>query len=134
MEKNRLANKRVLVVEDEKALMEAIRIKLKNGPFRALFVPNAEQAIKTLQEQEVDLIWLDLLLPGMSGLEFLKYLRAMPKWKNLPVVVISVSGGPEKINEAYGLKIQDYLVKSDHRLEELIERVADILVSSNKVN
>lgn len=125
--------KRILIVEDEQPLQQAIRIKLKTTSFEGLFVSSAEEAFELISKETVDLIWLDILLPGMDGLAFLEKIRQYPKWKSLPVVVISVSGGPEKMKQAFNLKANDYLVKSDYRLEDLIVRVSAILLGKQKL-
>ncbi len=120
--------KTILIVEDEEALQEAIQAKLKaQGQYRVLFAMSAEEALGILAKETPDLVWLDLLLPGMGGFQFLQNLRSTPQWKNLPVMVVSVSGTPEKIQRAFELNVVDYIVKSQYKLEDIIKKVDAVL-------
>ena len=119
-----------MVVEDEEALQEAIQAKLKaTGKYRVLSAFSAEAALGVLaaEKSPPDLVWLDLLLPGMGGFQFLQNLRTTPQWKGLPVMVVSVSGSPEKIQRAFELNVVDYVVKSQYRLEDIIKKVEDFI-------
>jgi DNA-binding response OmpR family regulator len=113
----------ILVIEDELSLREAIAIKLTKEGFRCLPVETAEAGFKILEREKPDLIWLDLLMPGMGGFAFLEKIREQKKWRDIPVLIVSVSASPEKIRLAFGLNIVDYLVKSQFRLEDIVKRV-----------
>lgn len=121
-------NKTILVVEDEPPLREAIQFKLTKHGFRCILAMNAEEALLMLEKEKPDLVWLDLLMPGMGGFALLEQLRKNPKWKTLPVVIVSVSSSPEKIRHAFELNILEYLVKSEYKLEDLITRVSKLLI------
>ncbi len=96
---------------------------LASGKYRVLQAFSAEAALGVLASETPDLVWLDLLLPGMGGFQFLQNLRSTPQWKNLPVMVVSVSGSPEKIQQAFELNVVDYVVKSQYRLEDILKKV-----------
>lgn len=120
-------NKLVLVVEDEPPLQDAIQTKLKTLGVKHMAAFNAEEALLMISKQRPDIIWLDLLMPGMGGFAFLEKLRHDPDFKNIPVVVVSVSGSPEKIRRAFELNVVDFLVKSQYRLEDIIKRVTSFI-------
>ncbi len=124
----------ILVIEDEQALQDAIQIKLKKAGYTVLFAMTAERGLEIIKSNSKlpDLIWLDLLLPGMGGLQFLEVLRENPDWKDVPVMVASVSASPEKIQRAFHLNVVDYIVKSQYRLEDIINRVNTIFEEKNK--
>lgn len=115
----------ILVVEDEPSLNKAITLKLKRKGKKVISVGSAEEALTVLEkgEQKVDFIWLDLLLPGMNGLEFLKQIRQRPDLKDHRVAIVSVSSGPETKAEAGKLGVVDFIVKSDHKLDDLTDQV-----------
>ena len=117
------SKKTILVVEDEVALQEAISIRLTAAGYFVVSAMSAEWAIELLKTVKPDLVWLDLLLPGMGGLIFLERIRKNELLKNIPVMIVSVSGGPEKMKEAFQLNVVYFVVKSNHRLEDIIKKV-----------
>ncbi|KKR46717.1 MAG: PhoP family transcriptional regulator, partial [Parcubacteria group bacterium GW2011_GWB1_40_14] len=89
--------KPILIVEDEKSLMEAVRIKLTHDGFTTSCAGSAEEAEEIMKTTQPSLIWLDLMLPGMQGLDFLRKVRTTEEGAKIPVVVVSNSGSPDKI-------------------------------------
>ncbi len=120
-----VATKTILVIEDEDALQEAICRKLRARGYNVFHAITAEEGLKILQTTipRPDLVWLDLLLPGMGGFQLLECMREDETLKNIPVMVASVSAGPEKIQRAFHLNVVEYVVKSEHRLEDIIKKV-----------
>lgn len=119
--------KKILVIEDEPALREAINIKLENEGFCCLLASSAEEGLKILEQEKPDLVWLDLLMPGMGGFAFLEKIRKQKKWKDLIVVIVSVSASSEKIRRAFELNVADYLVKSQFQLGDIVKRINTFL-------
>lgn len=117
----------VLLIEDEAALQEAAKLKLERAGLRCVVVSTAEEGLLFLGHERPGLIWLDLLLPGMGGFAFLQRLRENQSWKEIPVMIVSVSAGPEKIHRAFELNVVDYLVKSEYKLADIVGRVQDFL-------
>ena len=113
----------ILVIEDEVPLQDAIKIKLEKEGLCCLQAFKAEDGLLALKKERPDLIWLDLLLPGMGGFAFLEQIRKQPSLKDIPVVIVSVSASPEKIRRAFELNVLDYLVKSQYQLNDIIKRV-----------
>lgn len=121
-------NKKVMIIEDEALLLQAIEKKLQANNLETISFKKAEQALSYLEEYEEmpDLIWLDYYLDGMDGLAFMKKLQEQPKWKEIPVLVISNSASPEKVNTMLSLGVSKYLLKAEHRLEEIINIIGEI--------
>ncbi len=119
--------KKILIVEDEKPLCEAIKIKLSKAGIKSYAVHSAEEAIEFLKKDNIDLIWLDIRLPKMNGLQFLEFIRLNPEWKNKKVVIVSVSGSYEIMEKAKDMGAIDYIVKSELRLDNIIKRVIAVI-------
>ncbi len=119
--------KTVLLLEDDHALNRAIVLKLEQKGHRVISTTRAEEALEVLNSEHpaIDIIWLDLLLPGMNGIEFLAEVRKKPDYKDLKVVICSVSGREESKAIARELGVSDYLVKSDYQLDTLVEKVLE---------
>ena len=128
-----MPNKTILVIEDEEALQDAIQLKLSKTGTKVVSAMTAESGLKQLEDLTPDLIWLDLLLPGMGGFQFLEHIRKEERWKNIPVMVCSVSASPEKIHQAFQLNVVDYIVKSQYRLEDIIKKAVDIIGKKGNV-
>lgn len=117
--------KTILLLEDDTALNRAIVLKLEQKGHRVISTMRAEEALEVLNSEHpnIDVVWLDLLLPGMNGIEFLSEVRKNPDYKDIKVVICSVSGREESKVIARELGVSDYLVKSDYQLESLVEKV-----------
>jgi len=123
--------KRVLVVEDDPALNKAIVFKLTKKGYETVLATNAESALALLHgEKKFDFIWLDILLPGMSGLQFLKKVREDVELKDEQVAIVSASGDYGKEKLAKQLGVVDYIVKSQFDLNDIIERVSGEITKS----
>ena len=116
--------KTILVIEDEQALNNAITMKLKKRGYNVFSVTTAEEALPILEKEEINFVWLDILLPGMTGLEFLGIIRKKPLLKDKKVAIVSVSGSYGVKEEAKRLGAVDYIVKSEYKLDDIIDRVA----------
>jgi DNA-binding response OmpR family regulator len=87
--------KKILIVEDEKPLCDAIKFKMERQGITAFVSYSAEEAMDILRKENIDLIWLDLKLPKINGVEFLKILRDNAQWKDKKVIVVSASGSDD---------------------------------------
>lgn len=126
MNSSEVKKKVILVVEDDKALNQAVVFKLNRMGYDFISALNAEDALRELKKRhdEIDFIWLDILLPGMNGLEFLKLIRENDDLKDKKVAIVSVSGGYDNEEEAKKMGVVDYIVKSDYDLDNIIDRVS----------
>ena len=119
--------KTILVVEDEPALREAIKLKLEKAGIEVWTAGNGLETLSILREKKPMLVWLDVLMPGMNGLELLQKIRQDENFKNLAVVIVSVSAGQEKIKQAFSLNVLDYIIKSEYTIDEIVNKVEEIL-------
>lgn len=118
----------ILVIEDEKPLLEAVSISLEKAGFKVVKSRIADQALQYLKDVGlVDLIWLDHYLLGDDGIKFTQKLRQEEKLKNIPIFVVSNSEDPEKKKEYLSLGVIKYYTKSDNSLEKIIEEIKSYL-------
>jgi DNA-binding NtrC family response regulator len=115
--------KTILIVDDEPAARYGLRRALE-GRYRVAEAESAEAAREALASEEPDLVLLDVVLPGESGLEFLRWMRA--GGMETPVLMVSALDTAKTAVEALQLGAADYLVKG-FELEELRQRVANLL-------
>lgn len=127
--------KTVLLVEDEVALQEAAKLKLEESGMKVLPATNGEEALAILKKTKPDFVWLDILLPGIDGFGVLKTIREDQNLKDLPVMIVSVSSSPEKIQKALSSDhITDYIVKSNYKLGDIIKKVVNVLNDKKSFN
>jgi len=104
--------KHVLVVEDHEVQASLLRFSINAQGHEVMTVESAEDALKVLQEEtHIDLITLDINLTGMSGTQFLARLRAEPRYKEIPVIIITALRQEHYLNETKALGVKDHLVK-----------------------
>ncbi len=120
-----IQNKKILVVEDEKPLCDAIKFRLERYGITTFISNSAEEAMEILKKENVDLIWLDIKLPRVNGIDFLKIIRNNPDWKDKKVIVVSASGSDEMKNTMREMGILDYIVKNEMKLDDIVARAAN---------
>jgi len=122
-------NPSLMVVEDESLLLQAIIKKLDTYKVKTVSCTNGGQAFDYLENltQLPDLIWLDYHLKDMDGLEFMNKLKMREKWKDIPVVVVSNSASDDKVHNILGLGAKKYIIKAEHRLDDIIKTVLEII-------
>ena len=120
---------KVVVVEDEELLLQVITKKLVALNFEVISCKSAKQALDYLQSMDVlaDVVWLDYYLEDMSGLDFLRELNKEERLKNIPVVVVSNSASEEKKNAMLALGAKKYILKAEHRLDEIVEELRSVI-------
>lgn len=120
--------KKVLVVEDERSLAEAVRIKLEKSGFSATTASTAKAALDQMSTNTPDAVWLDHYLLGQEdGLDFVASVKKEEAWKNIPIFVVSNTASPEKISTYIALGVNRYYTKSNFRLEDIIADISRTL-------
>ena len=116
----------ILVVEDEPAIQELISYGLRQAGHETFCAGDAEQAMKIVNDVLPDLVLLDWMLPGMSGIEFAKMLRQVPRTKNIPIIMLTAR--TEESDKVSGLEIgaDDYITKP-FSPRELVARIKAVL-------
>ena len=121
--------KKILLIEDDEFLSEILSRRLQESGFEIRLVKTATDGLALLKQEKIDLILLDLILPGMNGFEFLKEIQnSAPKITNSPMIVLSNLGQEEEINRAKQLGARDYLVKAHYTTKEIIEKIREFLI------
>ncbi len=111
--------KKILIVDDEKVLLELLVSKMKQNGFAAIGARDGDEGLQTALAERPDLILLDIVMPKMDGITVLKKLR-QDKWgKNVPVIVLSNLNTAEAVEKSLENGVYDYLVKVDYSLDDL---------------
>ena len=116
----------IIVIDDEADLIELISYNLKKEGFSVDSATDGETALKKIKKGQYDLVILDLMLPGIQGMELCRILRSDPKTSGLPIIMLTAKG--EEVDRIIGLEMgaDDYMAKP-FSLRELIARVKAVL-------
>lgn len=117
--------KKILIAEDEDVLKRVLKDRFKEASWSVTTADDGAETIKKLRSAksgDYDLMLLDLLMPEKDGFEVLEALKEMPELSDLAVIVLSNLGGDDDIKRAMSLGADDYYVKSQHPVSEVIEK------------
>lgn len=117
------SKKRILLVEDDQALAKVYVSRLELEGFEVRHVVNGEDALSAAVEFTPDLIVLDAMMPKMSGFDVLDILRNTPKTMNIRVIMLTALSQAKDKEMAEKLGADDYLVKSQVVIGDVVERI-----------
>ena len=120
MEENK---KRILLVEDDDALASVYRARLELEGFDIREVANGEDALSATLDYRPDLILLDAMMPKISGFDVLDILRNTPETANVRIIMLIALSQPKDKERAEGLGVDDYMVKSQVVIGDVVARV-----------
>jgi len=117
--------RKILVVDDEHHILELIQFNLESNNFDVITCDNGEDAIKVASDENIDIIILDLMLPGIDGIEVCKRIRQSSN-KKVPIIMLTAKG--EENDKIQGLNIgaDDYMTKP-FSIRELLARINAVL-------
>src|SRR6187399_3019900 len=123
-------NARIMVVEDEEALTTLLRYNLDAEGYDVETVGRGDDADTRLKERVPDLVVLDWMLPGLSGIELCRRLRARPETRQLPIIMLTARGEESERIRGLSTGADDYIVKP-FSVPELVARVRALLRRAN---
>ncbi len=115
--------KKILLVEDDTALAGVYRSRLELEGFEVSEVNNGEDALSAAIDFKPDLILLDAMMPKISGFDVLDILRNTPETGNIRIIMLTALSQPKDKERAESLGVDDYLVKSQVVIGDVVERV-----------
>ena len=123
--------KTILAIDDEEHILELLQYNLQQDGYQVVKASSGEEGLELLKLNQVDLILLDWMLPGMDGIEVLKKIRNDKKYENLPVIFLTAKG--DEISKVVSLEVgsDDYLVKP-FGIYELLARIKAVLRRSER--
>ena len=116
----------ILIVEDDRAIREMLNFVLSQNNFKITEAQDAESAQRSIHDSVPDLVLLDWMLPGLSGIDFAKRLRGSSLTEELPIIMITAKG--DELDKVRGLDVgaDDYITKP-FSPRELIARIRAVL-------
>ena len=121
-----MANERILIVDDEEDVLELVRYNLDRSGYQIITASSGEEALSKARKNSLDLIILDLMLPGIDGLEVCKKLKGDVKTEHIPIIMLTAKGDESDIVTGLELGAEDYITKP-FSPKVLVARVRRIL-------
>ncbi len=127
-----MAKERILIVEDEEDILELVTFNLSKEGYQIIGALSGEDAVRKIKSERVDLVILDLMLPGIDGLEVARRLQSDPKTKQVPIIMLTAKGEEADIVTGLELGAEDYVTKP-FSPKVLIARVRAVIRRQTKV-
>ncbi|MDO8523241.1 MAG: response regulator [bacterium] len=114
---------KIALIEDDEVLSKVLRAELVDAGFDVSQAFDGEAGLELARSKKPDLVLLDLILPKKHGFEVLEEMKKSPDTKNIPVIILTLLGEDENIKKGLRLGAGDYLVKSNHAVAEIVEKI-----------
>lgn len=121
-----MANKLILVVEDEGSIREMLKFALERAEFRVALAANAADARVRIADERPDLILMDWMMPGVSGIELSRELKGNPTTRDIPIIMVTARTEEEDKVRGLNLGCDDYVAKP-FSFPELIARIHAVM-------
>lgn len=119
--------KKILIIEDEEFLLDIYKKKFEALGFKVFGLTDGTACLEVAKKEKVDLILLDIILPGKNGYEVLQELKIDPQTKAIKVLMMSNLGQKEEIDKALKLGAFDYVIKANLTPKELVDKVTKLI-------
>lgn len=123
MDQNTNSQKTILIVEDDDNLANVYEMRLQAEGFKTVRVSNGEEALQAAMQSRPDLILLDVMMPKVSGFDVLDILRSTPETLNAKIIMLTALSQDSDRERAQALGVDDYLVKSQVVIADIVDRV-----------
>ncbi|MCK5542329.1 MAG: response regulator transcription factor [Desulfobacterales bacterium] len=127
-----MAKEKILIVDDEEDILELIKFNLTKEGYKTILATTGEQALDIAKNSQIDLIILDLMLPGIDGLEVTRIIRNNPELQMVPIIMLTAKGDESDIITGLELGANDYMSKP-FSPKELIARIRNIFRRRQKL-
>ena len=124
---------KIVAAEDDKLISNSLCDALKAAGYEPTPAYDGEEAVAKVKEVLPDLVLLDIMMPKLDGISVLWELKANPATAKIPVIVLTNIGDVETISKIVEAGAVDYLLKSDQSVDDIIQKVKDVLSRTVKL-
>lgn len=123
---------KIVLIEDDEIIAKVLREELTEMGFEIDLEENGEAGLAAVGKEMPALVLLDLVLPKKSGFEVLSELKKSPETQNIPVIILTALSADDDIKKGLSLGANDYIVKSQHAVAEIVEKVKDFFAKESR--
>ena len=124
-----MEKKKILVVDDEPDFLKIVKLRLEADGYQALLCDNGKCALQMIKKEKPDAVLLDIMMPGMDGLEVLRMIRK--QYKSLPVFIITAFSNSERFELAKKFNASGFIVKTSDLGDEIGNINSFLRISGN---
>lgn len=117
---------KILLIEDEPDQIEIFKTRLEAAGYQVITAEKAEKGIRLALEEKPDLILMDMILPGMHGLDATLKLKEIPKTREIPIIALTAMNPPGFEEACYEEGISDFILKP-YESKEILEKIEKII-------
>lgn len=119
-----MSTKKILLVEDDQSLSNAIKRRLESHKYEVVATASGKEAIELVSKdiESFSGIWLDFDVHYYNGLQFMELFTKLDGWKKIPVIIVSNTGDPKKIEDALAIGAKKFFIKAEVRLDDIVEK------------
>ena len=121
---------KILIIEDDDILYRVLQEKFEEKNFEVQVVKDGEKAVMVAKKFKPDIIILDILMPKAGGIEILAQLKASSELAHIPVIALSNVDEDKTIKQVLVLGAVDYLIKTEHPINEVVEKINKYILRS----
>jgi CheY-like chemotaxis protein len=123
--------KTILLIEDDPFVQRMYKRMFMHESYELVFASDGKEGLELAQRIVPNLILLDILMPGISGLEVLERLKQEEATKHIPVLILSNLAGEDTIEDAKSLGAEEYMVKADFSPQQVVDEVKKYMQESS---
>ena len=122
-----MSKRKILVVDDDPTMVKLINVNLKLNNYAVLEATSGEKALEIVKNEQLDLVVLDIMMPGVDGWEVLKRIRSNPESQEMPVILVTAKTQDSDVIRGWELGADEYVIKPFNPLllVEVIKLVLD---------
>jgi len=118
---------KILIIEDDEILSKVIAEELKDANFEVVQAFDGQSGLDMARSIKPDLVLLDIMMPKMNGFEVLEEIKNDIGIRSIPIIMLTVLGSDDDIKKGLQLGAKDYIVKSQHAVAEIIDKIKQFL-------
>ena len=121
-----MAAKRILICDDDPVILRLLQVNLELEGYEVLQAHHGEEALEVAAAEKPDLVILDIMMPGMDGLQVCHLLKSDPTTRSMPIILLSAKAGSQDVELGLRVGADDYLTKPPD-LVDLVNRVRELI-------
>lgn len=123
---------KILLIEDDQFIRRICKNGLERSGFNVITAAEGDEGVKKAKKENPDLILLDLVMPYRNGFETIEQIKKDKQLKDIPIIILSNLGQESDIQKIKELGAVDYLIKSDFKIKEVVEKIKSHLARLEK--